>query len=326
MLSDIIIILIISLITFLPILLWGYLFSLFDYDNINKKLFYVWLFVWWFSVVPVLFLDDFFANFLWFLNFFQNIFIISSVLWFFKFFIWLFFLSFFIWVLYLTLFAWFVDFKNKIKKFLRGFYFFIPVIFLFSIFILFINLFFSFFPKLNFSSDLFWVSFWDNLFNTFKLVIFYYLLMAFLEEISKFFWYKYSSYQIISISIKKSVLFWIFVALWFSFIENILYFNSLYMKYGISWELVSSYFLRSLLSVSVHVLSTSIFVYFFSKYFFYNSGLLNYKMIYYLFIWFMLSILIHAIFNISTTLNITLISFSYIFFRYFYITYIFNKE
>jgi len=326
MILDIIFIFFLVIITFLPILFWGYLFSYFDWNDFNKKLFYTWIFVWWFSVFPVLYLDDILRNWLWFLNFFQNILHIFSFSWFLLFFISIFLFAFIIWIFYLFLFAWFDNIKIKLKKFLRGFYFFIPIFFLFSLFILLISLFFSFFSWLDFKWEWLNMSFWEVIFNTFKLVIFYYLLMAFLEEISKYLWFKYSSYSMENISLKQSVLFWVFVALGFSFIENILYFYNLYNKSGLWLELIVSYFLRSILSISVHILSTTIFVYFFSKFFNYSAKLYDYKMIYYLFIWFLLSVSLHAIYNIWVTFNITLLSFSYIFLRYFYLTYIFNEE
>jgi len=72
------------------------------------------------------------------------------------------------------------------------------------------------------------VVFGDVIFNSFKLIVFYYLLVAFIEEASKHFNFLQSSVLQIK-SIKDGVLYAIFVALGFSLIENMLYLYNFYM-------------------------------------------------------------------------------------------------
>jgi RsiW-degrading membrane proteinase PrsW (M82 family) len=91
-----------------------------------------------------------------------------------------------------------------------------------------------------------------------------------------------------------------------------LYLYNYYQNYGMTGELLKIYFFRSTFSVIVHVLSSSIVAYYFSK------GLLQYKQkelsfpylkifLFGLFV----SIVLHMIFDVALTLGFSFIMFLY---------------
>ncbi|MDD2516412.1 MAG: PrsW family glutamic-type intramembrane protease [Candidatus Gracilibacteria bacterium] len=163
-----------------------------------------------------------------------------------------------------------------------------------------------------------------NVFDTLKLLICYYLVIGLLEESSKHFNFLASSLKEV-ISIKKGVLYSIFIALGFGFIENIFYVFTLLGKDGLSSTLVTTFVFRSIFSVSVHVICSVILGYFFSQAFLKKGGnLLVYTKIFFSGIIF--SILVHGIFDILLTLGFTMIIFIYFVFNYMYTTKIFYKE
>lgn len=324
MFNEILLFLILFIVCFIPILWWGYLFTYYDDSNFNRNRFLIWIFAWIISVYPVLYLWEFinkyelsFLNpFLYVsqLNVFQdylNLFISFIIIIFI-----LVFLPFFIFNIKNIKKKWFL----YIKKFLLFSSF--SVFLLFFLFIL--NNFFNFKQEFDFDLNT-WIYFLEIWFNSFKLVIFYYILIALFEELSKFF--NFSNWKYFEIkNIQEWVLFSMFVALWFWFIENILYLKNIYeinktIDFWVIWVFIS----RNIFSVFLHVLCSSIFAYFFSKAYL-NFSHKKIEFIKFSFIWFLLSIFLHSFFNIFLTLQITFIVFLYLILWYFYLTYIFYKE
>jgi len=323
MIQDIFIYILLAIISFFPIVVWAYVFSYIDDNPLNKKRFIIWI-VWWsLSVIPMLYMDkiiDFFS--------FEklNVFYFASeIKWFFSSLEFWISLSLFLFIIVLLSFllGWFIWKRRELLKiYLKN-----VLVFLFFILFLTITLFW-----LNYLIDLVdfniekWVSFWNIIFDTFKLIIFYYLIVAFIEETSKHFNFLQSSVFYIK-SIKDWVLYAIFVALWFWFIENMLYLYNYYLAYWLGWELLKLFFFRSSFSIIVHVLSSSVVAYYFSK------ALLLYRekdlSLPYLKIFsfgLLTSILLHLFFDVALTLWFTFIIFIYFIWWYLYVSSIFYKE
>lgn len=325
MLQNIFSIIIIIFITLIPVVIWGYLFSYFNESTLNRKRFFVWILAWAISVFPILHLEDFISktNFDW-LNIFENIYNLNSYLDLTNLF-----LSFF-WVLFLILtipfifFLWYENIKQKLKTFYKDYVIFCLYLiwFWFIIFLL-----WTFFDLFNFSKNNydFWLKFWDVAFNSFKLIIFYYLIIWLIEELSKFFCFSYSK-LFSKINLKETVLYWIFVALWFAFIENILYFYKIFEAKWMWKDLIFVYFSRNIFSVILHILCSSIFSYYFWILYFKIKERFSLEYIKILFIWFIISIVLHWLFDIFITFWLWIFIFIYILWAYFYLTYIFYKE
>jgi RsiW-degrading membrane proteinase PrsW (M82 family) len=313
-----------TLLSFFPIVIWAYIFSYIDNDNINKKRFFIWIIWWALSVVPILYMDRLleiinvkYLNIFYFISNISDFF--SSIEFWFSlalFFLVIITISFLLWA--------FIHFFKKI------FSVYVQNIVIFLIFIVFIS-FLVFLLNIPLTWIDFevsgWIKFWDIIFNSFKLIIFYYLLVAFIEETSKHFNFLQSSILHID-SIKTWVLYAVFVALWFSLVENVLYLYNIYIiNWWISWELLKTYFFRSIFSVIVHVLCSSVVAYYFSK------ALLLYReknfSIPYLKIfsfWLLISIILHLIFDVALTLGFWFIMFIYFIWGYLYVSSIFYKE
>lgn len=325
MLENIFLIFILSFVAFIPILLWGYFFGYIDSDTFNRKRFFMWILAWGISVFPVLFLWDI-ADSFWFqmMNIFWVVHDFSSQGSIFQVF-----LSFIILFLFFS-FIPFVLFyltpasKEKIKLYFTRFLifssYFVFISFLFYV----LNSAFLNFDFLRIETDLS-ISFWDIVFNSVKLVIFYYLLIGILEELSKFLFFSYDK-NFSLLSAKHWVISAIFIALGFAFIENILYFYSLYQTYWFGQQLMSTYFLRNIFSVFLHILCSSIFAYYFSKLYLTMKNQYNFYFIKTLFVWFLLSFTLHALFDIFLTFDLMFFVFLYIIGGYFYLTFIFYKE
>jgi RsiW-degrading membrane proteinase PrsW (M82 family) len=158
------------------------------------------------------------------------------------------------------------------------------------------------------------------------LIIYYYLLIWILEEISKYFNFLQTSYLHIS-NIKDWILYSVFVALGFSFIENILYFYNIYQNLWFSRELVITYFLRSIFSVFVHIFASFIIWYYFSKaYLKFKETWENFIYLKIFLTWIFFWILIHSLFDISLSLGFSFIIFWYFIFWYFYMWKILLKD
>lgn len=323
MFLDIIIYIVLALTSFFPIVIWAYVFSYIDDNPLNKKRFIVWIFWWALSVLPILYLDKFLNIFNFkILNIFYYVSQIKWLLTSFEF--WLS-LSLFllIIVIFSFLFGWFI---NKFRKvsiiYLKNILVFLFFIWFLSIWVYVFNLLFS---NINIPvSDP--IYFWDIVFNSFKLIVFYYLLVAFIEESSKHFNFLQSSVLHID-SVKNWVLYAIFVALWFSLIENILYLYNFYSSYWLTWELTQLYFSRSIFSVIVHVLSSSVVAYYFSRaLLLYREKDLSLPYLKIFFYWLFISILLHLFFDVALTLGFSIIVFLYFIWGYLYVSSIFYRE
>lgn len=322
---DIFTLIILFFITFIPIVLWGYLFSYFDDSELNRKRFLVWILAGSISVIPVLYLQDFIrgTNFLY-LNIFSSVAEMKNFWDIFSVFLSLFSVLFFISIIPFLIFLWFSDISNKLKNFWKNYLIFTLYLVCTGLWLYILGLFFDQFDMFDTSYN-FGLSFWDVLFNSFKLIVFYYIIIAILEELSKFFCFHYS--QLFSVmSIRQSILYAIFVALWFAFFENILYFQKLYELHGFGKDLISVYFSRNIFSVVLHVLCSSILAYYFSSVYLKFKTKINIEFIKILFVWFFFAVLLHWLFDIFLTFNIIFFIFIYLIWAYLYLTYIFYKD
>lgn len=241
---------------------------------------------------------------------------------------WWFFLS-FLWLLFLTsIFPFIATLKNKLKQrlvvFGKTFLLFTGYLFVLSVILLGIYFLFWVFSGWNV-----WIeknlSFWEVAFNSLRLVIFYYVILALAEELSKFFCFKYASYFTLS-TIKEWVLFSLFVALGFAFFENIMYLYNLFNAQWFGQSFVWLYISRNIFSVVLHVLCSSIFAYFFTFAYLKIHEYQSFDFIKKLFLWFFLAVVLHAGFNIFITLDIMSVIMIYLIGAYFYLTYIFYEN
>jgi len=322
MLEKIISITLISFISLIPIVIWWYIFSYIDNSRLSRKRFIVWLIWWTISVIPILFLDKILESSKFnFLNIFEKITNTDNIIWLFNFNLSL--------ISFLFILAWFafiaISWTNKnkqiLKIYLKNIIYFSGFILLLSIIIFLLSKSWIWGWEIKNSQN-----FWELVFNTLKLIIFYYLLVAFIEEASKHFNFLQSSILNIK-TIQNWVLYAIFVALWFALIENILYLYSDYKNSWFSMELASTYFYRSIFSIMVHVLCSSIVWYAFSKVYLENwCSKINIKYLKTFFLWLAIAILLHLIFDVSLTLEFSFMIMIYFIWGYLYISSIFYKE
>lgn len=321
--QDIFIYIILGLISFFPIVIWAYIFSYIDDNPLNKKRFFIGVIWWALAVVPILYLDKILEIFDFkYLNIFHYIseikgFLTSLEFW----------LSLSLFLLIIVLFSfilwWFFNkIRDVLKIYIKNILVFLIFIILLSFVIFLLNIWFS---KIDFTISEN-IIFGDIIFNSFKLIVFYYLLVAFIEESSKHFNFLQSSVLYIN-SIKDWVLYAIFIALWFSLIENMLYLYNFYIVHGLTWELVKLYFLRSVFSVIVHILSSSVVAYYFSKaLLLYREKDLSLPYLKIFSFWLFISILLHLFFDVALTLGFTAIMLIYFLWGYLYVSSIFYKE
>lgn len=320
---DIFFYILLVMISFFPIVVWAYVFSFIDDNPLNKKRFFVWIIWWSLSVIPMLYMDkiiNFFnadkLNVFYFASkikdFFSSLEFGLSLTWFL-----------FIIVLFSFLLWWFIWKKKELFKiYLKNILVFLVFILALSLSLFILNYLLNF-VDFDIESGL---SFWNIIFNTFKLIIFYYLIIAFIEETSKHFNFLQSSVFYIN-SVKDWVLYAIFVALGFGFIENMLYLYNYYSAYWLGWELLKLYFFRSAFSIIVHILSSSVVAYYFSKaLLLYREKELSLPYLKIFSFWLVISILLHLIFDVALTLGFTSVIFIYFIWWYLYVSSIFYKE
>lgn len=302
-----------------PILIWGYIFSYVDGSDFHSRRFLAWIIAWTFSVVPVLYMEKL-LNFLWLSNI--DIFsLIKNHSGFFSIFISLFWISLIIAALLFLMTIFFIsDISRLLEIYIKN----ILTIFVYSLIfgIIYVLAWKMDFLAFEIKNP---VSIWSNVFNTFFLVIIYYMIIWFLEELSKHFSFLPSSLGELT-SVKSWVLLSIFIALGFWFVENILYINNIFLdKWWISGDLFSTWIFRWIFSLFVHVLCAAIVWFYFSKaYLFFKNDIINYVKIF--LSWIIFSVIVHAIFDISLTLSFSWIIFIYLIFWYFYLTKLFYKE
>jgi len=322
MIDQILIIILLAIISLFPIVLWAYVFSYVDNNPINKKRFLIGVLWWVLSVFPILYMDKVISVFSFeYLNIFKyiyNIWDFSSVIQF-----WIS-LSLFLFFLVVASFVlwWFIHkFKKIVLIYLKNILVFFALILFLSIFLYLFN---RYLPFDFLVSDR--VVFWKIIFDSFKLIIFYYLLVAFIEEASKHFNFLQSSVLYID-SIKTWVLYAIFVALWFSLVENILYLYNIYINTWFWSELLTTYFFRSAFSVMVHILTSSVVAYYFSKaLLLYRTKELSFPYLKIFLLWLFISILLHLIFDVALSLWFSFVIILYFIWWYLYVSSIFYKE
>lgn len=321
MLNSIFTFFVLALISFFPIVIWWYIFSYIDSDSINKKRFFSWIIWWALSVFPILYMDKILLYLdLKYLNVFDFVHDISGFVSVLKLSLSMFLYT--IFLLFSTFILWVVFFK--FKK-LLNIYFKNLIIFVFLIiFISFLIYLLNFFPEVNIGVER--IDFLKISFDSLKLVVFYYFMVAFIEETSKHFNFLQTSVFYID-SVKTWVLYSIFVALWFSFIENILYFYSIYNNYWVWSNLLKTYFFRSTFSVMLHIICNSFIAYYFSKaLIFHRNKNMNFPYFKLVFIWLFFWILLHLIFDVFLSIGFVYILFIYFILWYLYVSSIFYRE
>jgi RsiW-degrading membrane proteinase PrsW (M82 family) len=323
MLENIFIYIILALISFFPIVIWAYIFSYIDDSPLNKKRFFLGV-VWWaLAVVPILHMD----KILDIIDFkYLNIFYFASqIKWFLTSLEFGLSMSLFLLIIvfFSFIFGWFISkIRDIFKIYLKNILVFLFFVLLLSLVVFIFN---SIFSRFDFTISES-ISFWNIVFDSFKLIIFYYLIIAFIEESSKHFNFLQSSVLSIK-SIKDWVLYAIFVALWFSLVENMLYLYNYYIVYWINSELLKIYFFRSAFSVIVHILSSSVVAYYFSKaLLLYRDKDLSLPYLKIFSYWLLISILLHLIFDVALTLGFSIVMFLYFIGGYLYVSSIFYKE
>lgn len=302
-----------------PIIIWGYIFSYVDQDYIDRKRFFWGIVLWAWSLVPIVFLEEItsYISFLDVLSMFSasqsgGDFAISFLV-----FLCLLFCLF----VYATFFS-FPQILQQFKKYAYSFYSLVILIWSISIFLYWLFLFSqtSFFPAL-------WLvetpSFQGILFHTPFLIILYYMIVATLEEVSKYF-LSLQNQDTQRIRSRAYILLWaIFVALGFAFVENIFYAYTFLASgtSGVVWLMV----FRSIFSTLLHVICTVIF-FFGSIYMFSWKTRDTKKLIFSTSIFWMISVVFHTLYNLSLVYGYLSFVILAIIFWYFYISYILTRE
>lgn len=311
-------IIIIGIICFIPVVLWGYFFSFSDNSQNNKKRFFLWVIAGGMSTIPILRLDRFYEfQVLSGLNVFDNISNFSLF--------WNYLLAFVSYIFLTLLLAWtlyclgaiFFMKKTSTSSIIKSIIWATGVIWMILIAFAIIEVFSMVFPFLTKVYEEEPIMFWSALFDSLKLIIFYYVTIGFLEELAKHFsfvsWYIWRD-----ITIKTGVLFSLFIALWFSFLENILYGIRVFEEYWLWKELVSVIFYRSIFSVFIHVFASSILWYYFTKAYLLQKAWAKITKYYStLFLWMTWAICIHALFDIFLTYNMNFLIGVYFIIAYF---------
>lgn len=313
-------------IVFVPIAFWGYLFTYYDNSELNRKRFFSGILAWAISVLPILYLEQIIdSTQIKALNIFAAIYNINDIWSTFWLFTSLnaFLIISALWTIFIGLFFFWRCIKQTYKLYFKNLVWFLTFALLASIVVFIVSKFFDLAPSFNLSIPWTPVAFKDMVFNSLKLVLFYYLLVWLIEEASKHFNFLQSSLTSIN-NVKEWVLYSIYIALWFAFVENIVYLVEVYKTTGIWTEAVTTFIFRSIFSVMVHVTCSTIVSYYFCL------GLIKYrheqtslKFIKYFVYWISISVLAHAIYDIFLTLGFTLIIFIYFIGGYLYVTRIF---
>lgn len=307
--------------TFLPIVFWGYIFSYIDSTLANRRRFFFGIIAGGISTLPILLLGKYGWE-LKGINIFATIsqFDISQT---FSLLLWL--SSIILLVSASGTFLWIFQksIQEQVLTIIKNIlFFFLGILFLWGIFCLLVG-FFSVFPSGNFSlSD--GVSLGDFVFNSLKLVIFYYLVIGFIEEASKHFHFLAGTLPKLG-DTKEIVLLSVFVALGFAFVENIIYFWNILLSEWLWGEFIKSYIFRSCFSLMVHVICSALLAHTFSivwykkNLFSLSAGIIFIGGI-------LTSLLLHAIYDISLTLGFWIISLVYFLGGYLYVSGIFYRD
>lgn len=301
----------------IPSLAWGYIFSYNEDRNISKEKFFLGMISWGFAVVSVIIINKLLlSNSNSFLNPFfslhkENIIWIDKIT------------STWLPVIVISILSLLSSYLLFHKKAKHNFWYFLDFKKNFLIWILLIiftssliSLFFTFFPELNIEiSDS--IKFKEVAFSSIKLVLFYYVIVAIIEESSKylnFLWTMFSPKE----KFKKWIIYSIIVAFWFAVVENIIYVYNIYKDSGFSSELITTIFLRSIFSVSAHILFSVVISYFYLKE--ENKKIISKQVI----IWILISIWLHVLYDVGLSTNISpIFPILYLIWSYLFITHVF---
>lgn len=323
MMKDIFFYILLAAISFFPMVIWAYIFSYIDDNQLNKKRFFVGILWGALSVFPILHMEKI-------LNFFDfkylNTFYFASQIkdFFTSIEFWISLSLFLILIVFSSFLLWnfFLKFREIMKIYFKNILVFLFFI-LFLIFFVFISNYILDFVNFEIAD---WVAFGNIIFNSLKLIVFYYLIVAFIEEASKHFNFLQSSVLQIT-SVKNGVLYAIFVALGFALVENILYLYNYYTQVGMSGKLLKLYFFRSTFAVIVHVLSSSIVAYYFSKALLeYKNKDLSFPYLKIFLFGLLVSVLLHMVFDVALTLGFSFVMFVYFIGWYLYVSGIFYND
>lgn len=317
--------LILSIISLFPIVIWWYIFAYIDDNPINKQRFLIWILGWILSVFPIFYMDKIISLFNFkYLDVFSFVYKLNDFFSTINFFI-----SLSLFLLLLVIFSFifwfsFIKTKNLFKIYFRNLIVFLFWVIFLSCLLFLLNflLDFSIFNNIQIKE----INFDDIIFDSFKLVVFYYFIVAFIEETSKHFNFIQSSILYVD-SIKTWVLYSIFVALWFGLIENILYLNSALEQTWLNYDFLKIYFFRSFFSVMVHVICSSVISYYFCKaLLIYRNKNLIFPYLKTFLTWLFLWVIFHLIFDVSLSLWFIFIIFVYFIGWYLYVSSIFYRE
>lgn len=312
-------ILLLSVIVLFPIVIWGYIFSYIDWDRLNKQRFIIGIVSWFLGVIPIFFYDKIFKflKISYLFDVFSNFSLLKYYL-----IVFIFFTLIFIFSLLFSLFC-----KNENKKVLKYMFYslllFCFISFLYSQLLVFFDFIWLFnHIKLGELRELsFW---WVSVFGL-NMIVFYYLFVALIEELSKHINFLGTSLGFVK-TINKWVLYTFFVALGFVFLENILYIYNTYIAYWLSSDTITVYFSRSVFSLMLHIFCSWVIAYYFSKAYLEYWKSFNLWYVKNLLIWIFFSVLLHSFFDISLEFGWTFVMILYFVFWYFYITSIFYKS
>lgn len=307
----------IIIISFLPILVWAYIFSYIDWNSLNKKRFLIGISAWIIGVLPIIFYKEIFSFFQ-----LQKLLLVFDDFNFFYFLLLI--LIFFLFIIIISfLFSFFIKSKNKtlpyykLKSFLSFCVF--SILFLSLVYLVFCVWNFSqiWVVKNNLSLSWLWIS-------SFLVLVFYFLFISLVEEFSKYIWFLGTSFDYIS-SIKKWVFYSFFVSLGFVFIENVLYFYNTYLTWWFWENFIYMYFSRSVFSLILHVFCTALIAAYFSKAFLKYSKF-DIKFFTTFIFGVLLAVLSHTFFNLSLQYSFTFILLIFFLIWYFYISSIFYRN
>jgi len=314
----------IAIVAFIPMVIWGYVFSYLDNSTLNARRFLAGMVAGGISVIPVLYIEDILRYIgleKWSVfSFIEWISTTSS--WFAALPVFLLLLIVAV-LLYVVL--WAIFFDRTLRStgvYVKNFLIFLAIPWVFVVIAMLTGSIGWFTSHLDQTS----ASFWKYVFSTFQTVLLYYLIVGILEEVSKHFSFLWSSFIDMD-SIKKWALLSVFIALWFWFIENILYLSSILSSKGLGSDVVTTWIFRSVFSVFVHIFCGMIVASSFGKSLFLpaNIGRIG-RYIKVFLVWVLISIVLHAVYDVTLTFGFTMIIFIYLLIGYFYCTKVFYKE
>ncbi len=307
----------ISLIALLPIIIWAYIFSYIDWDRLNRSRFIIGIFAWLIGVLPIVFFEQIFSflKISSILNIFQKF----NLLGYFSIII-----VFFIFIAGIS-FLYSLFIQKSYRKTWKYIFSSFSIFCIFTIIISSSLYIIDYFWLLSYFSDNYNLIFHWTTITSFVLVLFYYLFIALIEELTKHTNFLWTSINNIS-TVQKWVLYTFYVTLGFVFFENILYIYNIYWNNWFGSDFFLVYFSRSIFSLMLHIFCSAVLTYYFLKAYFKYKTIFTFGFIKLLFIGITFSVFWHAFFDLSLELWWTFMMIIYFLLWYFYITGIFYKD